>query len=123
MQDQLLEAQRLNDALRAEREIYVNMNQVGNAPQRYAISHTGWAQGENKLKCLAFSLKTVLLMLCLECIYSVEGVHFCGCTTQHLKYHFHGHRTHEWFDVARRIVLVNHYQKLGERPGCVICIV
>ena len=41
MQDQLLEAQRLNDALRAEREIYVNMNQVGNAPQRYATYRVG----------------------------------------------------------------------------------
>lgn len=35
MQDQLQEAKRLSDALRMEREIYVNMNQVGSAPQRY----------------------------------------------------------------------------------------
>ena len=37
LRDQLQEAQRLSDALRMEREIYVNINQVGNAPQRLVL--------------------------------------------------------------------------------------
>ena len=35
LRDQLQESQRLGEALRMEREIYVNINQVGHAPQRY----------------------------------------------------------------------------------------